>query len=614
MRRTLKDIISSEVKEDGDTRSDSASMMDVDLSADVDEGLCIDCGDQPGELICKTCDDTFCKVCFAYIHRTGKRKEHVVVELAVDSQSEEKTAADVTSAMQNEAEEQPAEEADGADENVNSTDIAESSSKSASEILERSKYIPLRLTADERKLLRLLEAALNVSEYTDKIDILAYTSKTKRIVQQLREMCSVLAGLVVASDIDLGQEIFQDKEFSDNAQWYQDIFEIGRRYKVMNPDKLRDTFGKLMYMIMDSRLPEVKMHMEFDLYKPMVTVYGFLEARDCVALLEDGLIISATAEINSANSRSQISSAIKRKEKAIELLASRYSTKKISKEQIRQCLYSIGDNHAYLRANQEPCEQMISYLTHYFSPDESSMKTSFLSAASEAIGLSSPDEDSLAIRYGRSGARLSHSHQKQYQYVLQSLSLWSMIMKDMFKLWMLADDDLLSNRTTYRLLNTGQGLNRVQACPNVSIAMQKIISAAQKRVGVWHGSSVVHLGDHAVPNSLFFLDKYLQVPRILNPLTIAIRVIDNELSKDPFVVDWATAQFGSIDRLKKIILGDFFRHGFDGSGADNFYDAGSCIDGRLTSAWNWANQVSKKDYYKMFLLTGFNGFNGSDGF
>lgn len=23
------------------------------------------------------------------------------------------------------------------------------------------------------------------------------------------------------------------------------------------------------------------------------------------------------------------------------------------------------------------------------------------------------------------------------------------------------------------------------------------------------------------------------------------------------------------------------------SGADNFYDAGSCIDGRLTSAWNW---------------------------
>lgn len=33
-------------------------------------------------------------------------------------------------------------------------------------------------------------------------------------------------------------------------------------------------------------------------------------------------------------------------------------------------------------------------------------------------------------------------------------------------------------------------------------------------------------------------------------------------------------------------IADFFRFAFDGSGADNFYDAGSCIDGRLTSAWN----------------------------
>ena len=41
---------------------------------------------------------------------------------------------------------------------------------SRNDLLERSKYVPLRLTLNERKLLRLCEAALNVSEYTDKVE------------------------------------------------------------------------------------------------------------------------------------------------------------------------------------------------------------------------------------------------------------------------------------------------------------------------------------------------------------------------------------------------------------------------------------------------------------
>lgn len=65
----------------------------------------------------------------------------------------------------------------------------------------RAKYIPVRLTLSERKYLRLLEAALQVSEYTDKIDIIgAALSRPKRVVAQIRELCAILSGLVLAAD------------------------------------------------------------------------------------------------------------------------------------------------------------------------------------------------------------------------------------------------------------------------------------------------------------------------------------------------------------------------------------------------------------------------------
>ena len=36
----------------------------------------------------------------------------------------------------------------------------------------------------------------------------------------------------------------------------------------------------------------------------------------------------------------------------------------------------------------------------------------------------------------------------------------------------------------------------------------------------------------------------------------------------------------------------------------------SCIDGRLTSAWNWCAKLDKKPYYTVFKMAGFSGFDG----
>jgi hypothetical protein len=147
--------------------------------------------------------------------------------------------------------------------------------------------------------------------------------------------------------------------------------------------------------------------------------------------------------------------------------------------------------------------------------------------------------------------------------------------------------------------------------------MHTILARAQQKVGSWVGSSVIHLGDHNVPNALIFIDKYTQIYRILLPMVSTVSKIDS-LNSAPLgrYIDDA---FQSHEHAKKTILCDFFKHGFDGSGglnrllitlADNFFDAGSCIDGRLTSAWNYCSQIEKKPYFPLFLLTGFVSFDG----
>jgi len=333
--------------------------------------------------------------------------------------------------------------------------------------------------------------------------------------------------------------------------------------------------------------------LEFKCVRPLKTVYSVLEENGALAVLKDEHILTATAEIIASPNkrRADIQREIKAKEKAIEHISRKYATSELSSDDIKLCLYSIGDNNSYLTFNRDPVDRMIHLLTSLFKPDE--FEEGF----------------SLAIRGGLNGARLTHSHNRQYHYVLQSLTLWREIANDMFKLWYLAETDLLDESTPYRLRDTGQGLNRIQSAPSIGRVMHSILHNTQMKIGNWVGSSVIHLGDTNVPNALMFIDKYTQVARILNPIVLTVQELDN-MAKNEGLKNYIDETFGGVATLRKLILADFFRYAFDGSGADNFFDAGSCIDGRLTSAWNWCSKLEKKAFYPIFKLSGFSGFDG----
>lgn len=65
------------------------------------------------------------------------------------------------------------------------------------------------------------------------------------------------------------------------------------------------------------------------------------------------------------------------------------------------------------------------------------------------------------------------------------------------------------------------------------------------------------------------------------PICNTLEQIPPLADSTPSIKSYIEDEFGSVDNAVREILCDFFRHGFDGSGADSFYDAGkkliSCI-------------------------------------
>jgi hypothetical protein len=129
------------------------------------------------------------------------------------------------------------------------------------------------------------------------------TKKEKIIKHELVEMLSFISGLFVASYAKEGHKLVVDQEFEvtsahplfdsmqQNEVFFQKVFEIGRRYKIMNPEKMRSTYGKLMFMMMDAMKPNL---VDMSVYAPISCVHSFLEAKDGLELLEDENIGLAT--------------------------------------------------------------------------------------------------------------------------------------------------------------------------------------------------------------------------------------------------------------------------------------------------------------------------------
>lgn len=67
----------------------------------------------------------------------------------------------------------------------------------------------MRLTEEERVLLNILENALDVSEYTDTVDVFARKPKSDRIISGLVDILSISSGLMVSNNLNKGEGLMK---------------------------------------------------------------------------------------------------------------------------------------------------------------------------------------------------------------------------------------------------------------------------------------------------------------------------------------------------------------------------------------------------------------------
>eukprot|EP00672_Neobodo_designis_P024834 CAMPEP_0174841884 /NCGR_PEP_ID=MMETSP1114-20130205/9592_1 /TAXON_ID=312471 /ORGANISM="Neobodo designis, Strain CCAP 1951/1" /LENGTH=501 /DNA_ID=CAMNT_0016076083 /DNA_START=39 /DNA_END=1544 /DNA_ORIENTATION=+ len=494
---------------------------------------------------------------------------------------------------------------------------------------EQRARVVLRLTDAEREVFDLLLSALKVSEYTNEVDDLSMYRREEKMKRAMSEVFTTIIGLSHVADT-LPKEVL--KKLADNTYRMEDIeptlasaFEIARRYKRINPDKMRSEYGKLAMMLQDLHAyPRIGFDFA-SIVTPVQTVGAALKRVGALAMLDDDLVAVATRPMPphatadevaekraarkelveryggpAAESREQSPAAASPAEPdadndadAATSSGKRYKEfgDATRREVVDRCLASLDDAASFIAINVRPIDKLLGYLAEF--------KT-----------LSS-DKWSLQIKSGSGGACLSHSHSQQIGYVREALSLWKEIHENIFDFWETVEHDMILSGKRYIWRNTGQGYARVCGGPETYSRIKRAISTVQQRLGGWVGSQVVHLGDDDVPNPLVFIDKYTIIPNLVGPIVQVLENLDVTFAaeKEPYpgIRKLVLSSVDSHEEIQKLILADFFRHGFDGSGDDG----GACIDGRLTSAWNWCSLIEKKKYYLLFKLMGFTGFDAN---
>ncbi|KAH9601491.1 Protein of unknown function DUF2009 [Trypanosoma melophagium] len=454
-------------------------------------------------------------------------------------------------------------------------------------------YLPLRLKHEERKIQRLMRGIIMASHYTDKVDDEAVLKSNKRDAIIVREITNALSGLILGLDVEKGSVLLREKNFTPFSNEIRSAIEACRRYKMMNPDLLRTDYVKFLYMVQDAVQNEnVREMLGFVVGERIITIGQYCRALGFEELLQDRRLPLCITPVPIMRNRNKLNKALRQKDVVVNAVTKEYSLQSgRHPEEVEIAIRSLNDANQFANDNVDSTNQLLQLLKDYFSPDTTNELTN------------------LSIDEGEDGSRLTHDHRRQYYFVLQSLTLWKNICRRMFSLWTIAEEDMLNPNEPYEFRYTGQGYQRVQKAPNLYRAICTIVQQTKDELGEWVGSERVHLGDDQVPNAFHFIDKYVQVSRIIIPILRTISHID-KLEENSEHNAYMKEVWGSAGNAKLAILRDFFRHGFDGSGGDNMDDAGSCVDGRLTSAWNWCNNIRCKPFYPLFLFAGFNSFDG----